>query len=53
VHGFASLVLDGRTGLQTKAQRTDALAAVLDFIITGLCDRPSATRPPSARRPRA
>ena len=52
VHGFASLVLDGRTGLQTKAQRTDALAALLDFIITGLCDRPSPTRPSSARRPR-
>lgn len=53
VHGFASLVLDGRSGLQTKAQRTEALAALLDFIITGLCDRPSATRPSSARRPRA
>lgn len=57
VHGFASLVLDGRSGLQTKAQRTDALAAVLDFIVTGLCDRPSATRAPrpapSARRRRA
>ncbi len=52
VHGFASLVLDGRTGLQTKAQRTDALAALLDFIIAGLCDRPSSTRPSSARRPR-
>ena len=53
VHGFASLVLDGRTGLQTKAQRTEALAAVLDFLITGLCDRLSPTRPSSARRPRA
>lgn len=52
VHGFASLVLDGRTGLQTKAQRTDALAALLDFIMTGLCDRPSSTRPSSTRRPR-
>jgi hypothetical protein len=40
VHGFASLVLAGRTGLQTKAQRTEALAAVLDFIIKGLSDRP-------------
>lgn len=53
VHGFASLVLDGRSGLQTKAQRTDALADVLDFIIAGLCDQPSASRPSSARRPRA
>lgn len=53
VHGFASLVLDGRSGLQTKAQRTDALATLLDFIITGLCDRPSVTRPSSARRQRA
>jgi AcrR family transcriptional regulator len=53
VHGFASLVLDGRSGLQTKAQRTDALADVLDFIIAGLCDQPSATRQSSARRPRA
>ena len=53
VHGFASLVLDGRSGLQTKAQRADALAAVLDFIITGLCDRPSPSRPSSARRRRA
>lgn len=39
MHGFASLVLDGRPGLQTKAQRTEALAAVLDFLIAGLCDR--------------
>ena len=53
VHGFASLVLDGRSGLQTKAQRTNALAALLDFIIAGLCDRGSSTRPSSARRPRA
>ena len=53
VHGFASLVLDGRSGLQTKAQRTDALADVLDFVIAGLCDQPSASRPSSARRPRA
>ena len=53
VHGFASLVLDGRSGLQTKAQRTDALADVLDFVIAGLCDQPSATSPSSARRPRA
>lgn len=52
VHGFASLVLEGRTGLQTKAQRADALAAVLDFIITGLCDRPSVAHPPSVRRVR-
>lgn len=50
VHGFASLVLDGRTGLQTKAQRTEALAALLDFLIAGLCDRPSLVRHPRGAR---
>ncbi|MGE3511316.1 MAG: TetR/AcrR family transcriptional regulator [Vicinamibacterales bacterium] len=53
VHGFALLVLDGRSGLQSKAQRADALADVLDFIIAGLCDQPPSTRQSSARRPRA
>ncbi len=49
VHGFASLVLDGRVGLQTKTQRNNALVAMLDFIIAGLCDLTSPTRPSAAR----
>lgn len=53
VHGFASLVIDGRSGLQTKTHRADALVAMLDFIISGLCEGSSVTPRSSARRPRS
>lgn len=39
VHGFASLVVQGVGAFQKKAQRTEALEAILDFATIGLCGR--------------
>ncbi len=39
VHGFAALVIQGVGPVQRKAPRTEALEAVLDFAILGLCGR--------------
>jgi AcrR family transcriptional regulator len=39
VHGFASLVIQSGGTAQRRARRTEALEAVLDFALIGLCGR--------------
>lgn len=39
VHGFASLVIQAGGAAQRKAARTEALEAVLEFALIGLCGR--------------
>lgn len=37
VHGFASLAVDGTASLQNKRERAQALEALLDVMVAGLC----------------
>jgi AcrR family transcriptional regulator len=52
VHGFASLVVQGVGAVQGTAARTDALEAVLEFAVTGLCGRLPPPRGPEGAGPR-
>lgn len=53
VHGFASLVVQGVGAVQRPAKRTEALEAVLDFALIGLCGRlPRRAPRPAERRGR-